>query len=395
MVALEKPSQADHVAGVAAVGEARRIVALDGLRGLMTVFVVISHFFAELPGGLNALMFGWVGVDMFFVLSGFLVGKLILEKSPHANFFSVFYVRRFLRTVPAYLVTVLVVFALLRFCDPAWSDADGALPLWSYLTFTQSFLMVSRETIGAHWLAPTWTLAVEEHFYLIVPALIVFTPRRWLVATLSGVVVGVLILRFAIYQGGFASPIAALVLLPGRADLLAFGILAAIAVTRHGFLRVRFDLALRIVPLAALISILVMQAFGGTLFEVYGSLAMSIGCASYLLSIVRGAPEAKRLESRWLQFLGNNSYCIYLTHLPVLGLMHGLILGGRPALTSPAQWMVTLVATPVCILVGWAMTKAIEEPLTRYGRSWRWSPQTRVGSGVTCGHSSQGDVAGS
>ncbi len=376
MVALERPSEASAITG-AASNEVRRILALDGLRGLMTIFVVISHFFAELPGGLSGLMFGWIGVDMFFVLSGFLVGKLILEKSVHANFFSVFYARRFLRTIPAYLITVLAVFAVSRFCDPSWSGSEGAFPAWTYLTFVQPFFMVAQGTIGAHWLAPTWTLAVEEHFYLIVPALIVFTPRRWLIPTLIAVAVGAVILRLSIFQAGFANPMAARVLLPGRADLLAFGILAALVVTRSGLLQARADLALRVTPLLALVSILVMHAFGGTAFDVYGPLAMAIGCAAYLLAIVRGAPEAKRLESRLLRFLGNNSYCIYLTHLPVLGLMHGLILGGQPALTNPGQWMVTLAATPVCVLVGWTMTKLIEEPLTRYGRSWKWSAEPR------------------
>ena len=61
----------------------QRVVVLDGLRGMMTILVVISHYFGEVPHGISALMFGWIAVDMFFVLSGYLVGKLILEKSHH------------------------------------------------------------------------------------------------------------------------------------------------------------------------------------------------------------------------------------------------------------------------------------------------------------------------
>jgi peptidoglycan/LPS O-acetylase OafA/YrhL len=133
-------------------GEARRIVALDGVRGLMTLFVVVSHLFAEVPGGVSALMFGWIGVDMFFVLSGYLVGKLILEKCSCGNFFSVFYVRRFLRTIPAYLITVLVVFGLFKVCDPAWSEAEPLFPLWAFLTFSQPAFMDASESIGPHWL---------------------------------------------------------------------------------------------------------------------------------------------------------------------------------------------------------------------------------------------------
>ena len=68
-------------AGDKPAGVERRVVALDGLRGMMTILVVISHYFAEVPHGISVLMFGWVAVDMFFVLSGYLVGKLILEKA--------------------------------------------------------------------------------------------------------------------------------------------------------------------------------------------------------------------------------------------------------------------------------------------------------------------------
>ena len=84
------------------------------------------------------------------------------------------------------------------------------------------------------------------------------------------------------------------------------------------------------------------------------------------------------MESRFLRFFGNNSYCIYLCHLPVLGLLHGLILHGRPGLASPEQWAVTIIAAPVCVLVGVSMTKLIEEPLTRWGRSWKWSKTGRA-----------------
>src|SRR5437016_14672551 len=83
-------------------GQERRIVALDGLRGLMTILVIVSHYFGEVPNGLRATMLGWLAVDVYFVLSGYLIGKLILERGQHANFFTVFYVRRICRTIPAY-----------------------------------------------------------------------------------------------------------------------------------------------------------------------------------------------------------------------------------------------------------------------------------------------------
>lgn len=356
---------------------AERIIALDGLRGLMTVFVVVSHYFAELPGGVSALMFGWVGVDMFFVLSGYLVGKLILEKSRHANFFSVFYVRRTLRIIPAYVLTVVAVSGLMALCDPAWSGASFAFPLWSYLTFSQPFFMISTGTIGAHWLAPTWTLALEEHFYLLAPLIIVLAPRRLLPWLLGAATVLAVVVRLALNTLYPDNPMPALVLLPSRADLLCLGILAAVAMSVWKVNWPRFDFALRLTPILALLTILGLKALSGAVADALIPLAMAIGCTTFLLALVRDAPEAKRFKSPLLRFLGDNSYCIYLTHIPVLGLMHGLILDQRPALGTPAQWVVSLAALPVCVLVGWGMTKLVEEPLTRYGRSWRWSDARR------------------
>ena len=126
-----------------------RIVALDGLRGLMTIMVVLSHYFAEVAHGFKGLSFGWIAVDMFFVLSGYLVGRLILEKMDRANFVLVFYVRRVCRTLPVYFFCVVLVFLLIgAFADRPWADKEAAFPHWSYLTFFQNFYMVSTNTIA-------------------------------------------------------------------------------------------------------------------------------------------------------------------------------------------------------------------------------------------------------
>jgi peptidoglycan/LPS O-acetylase OafA/YrhL len=286
-------------------------------------------------------------------------------------------VRRFCRIIPAYVVTVVLVSVLLGLISKPWMDAEVQFPLWSYLAFVQGFFMVSTQTIGAHWLAPTWTLGVEEHFYLLVPALIVFTPRRWLIPVLLGVASLTVGLRVAIYYAGFGNEMVALALLPGRADTLAFGLVAAVAVKTDGVSWKRLMPALRVAPILALVGALLLYVIDHKLFGVLAPLVVAFGCTAYLLCIFHGTAEARRYHSKRLQFFGNNGYCLYLTHLPILGLMHGLILGSKPDLETPSQWLVTIAALPICVLVGWGMTKLIEEPLTRYGRRWRWSVQTR------------------
>jgi peptidoglycan/LPS O-acetylase OafA/YrhL len=342
----------------------------------MTLLVIFSHYFGELEHGLPVKV-GWLAVDMFFVLSGFLIGKLILEKRHHANFFAVFYVRRICRIIPAYMITILLLGILLHFVPKPWLDTDVEFPLWSYLTFNQVFFMVADQNIGNHWLAPTWTLAFEEHFYLVAPALIVFTPRRWLIPVLLAVTASALCLRLAIYYFGFLNEMAALVLLPMRADIIVCGLLAAVAVKSEGISWTRWIPVLRVAPVAALLAITLLHLVSLQLFYTLSPLLISVGGTAYLLCIFHGTPEAHRFKSKTLQFFGNNGYCLYLTHLPVLGIMHGVILGSPPDLATLSQWLVTLAALPVCVLVGWGMTKLIEEPLTAYGRSWRWATKER------------------
>ena len=361
-----------------------RVVCLDGVRGLMTILVLVSHYFGEVPHGFHALMFAWVAVDMFFVLSGYLVGKLILEKQHHDNFFQVFYVRRVCRTLPIYFVCLAISIVLMGIFSAPWVDADHAFPIWSYFTFTQNFFMAGMSGIGAHWLSPTWTLAIEEHFYLIVPFLFFIIPRRRLGLALAAIAVGALAIRAGVYEFLEHPGFIGLVLLPTRADVLTAGLLAALAIKTDWVPWQRIDYSLRVAPIVLLAAASILRlADGGAdhRFAIFGPMLVSVACAMFLVSLVRGAPEAKRFHSKFLGFFNTTSYAVYLTHLPVLGLMHGLLLGGRPDLGTPAQWAVTFAAVPVCVAVSWLLTAVIEKPLTNYGRTWAWSGRSRQAYG--------------
>ncbi len=366
--------------------EEPRIRALDGLRGLMTIMVVISHFFAEVAHGLAALSFGWIAVTMFFVLSGFLVGRLILEKQDRANFFKVFYVRRVCRTLPVYFFCVTLVFLIMTALPgAAWLDAGVMFPLWSYLTFTQNFFMVATDSIGPHWLAPTWTLTVEEHFYLIAPALFFLVPRRRLFAVFALCTILVIVFRALVFEAGLLSPMACLTLLPGVGSGLLCGLMAGVAIKTEGIAWERYDQLLRAGPLVLLLltgALKVLDGEEGQAFNILSDTTVSAACALYILAVVRGAPEGKRLESRVLCFFGNTSYSVYLTHLAVLGLMHGAILGAKPDIATASQVAVTVAALPVVALVGWVFTRLVEEPITRYGRSFKWSAERRGGAAL-------------
>jgi peptidoglycan/LPS O-acetylase OafA/YrhL len=358
----------------------RRIAALDGLRGLMTIFVLVSHYFAEIHGGFMTLAVGWLAVDVFFVLSGFLVGRLIIDKGDRANFLRVFFIRRVCRTFPIYFVTVIAAFLLIAPQAPAWNDMEKALPFWSYLTFTQNMLFASQTSTGAYWLSPTWTMAVEEQFYLLAPAVILLTPRRLLPWLLCGVATGAAGFRLYVHLAGWP-PFYALSTLPARADSLALGLLAAVAFARGWGKGASANLAIRAaapVLIFTALAIRLVEGQTGAVMQSLGFFLVTLGAAMFILALARNAPEAARFENRVLAFCGHNSFAIYLTHMPILWLAHGLVLGVKPTLTTAAGMAVTVAAIPVCIVVSRLLTRFVEEPATAFGRSFAWSEVRRA-----------------
>jgi peptidoglycan/LPS O-acetylase OafA/YrhL len=372
-----------------------RIVGLDGFRGLLTLMVMMSHYFAELPHGFRALSCGRIAVIGFFVLSGFLIGRMIIEKQHHTNFFAVFYVRRFYRIVPPYFAVLAIVYALYAAFDQHhWIHIDASFPWWSYVTFTQNFFMIPINSAGPRWLAPTWSLAVEEHFYLLMPLAMVLTPKRHLLKGLIAVGTMSLVIRIAIFFFGLAPPMAGHVLLPALMDTMLCGVIAAVLFKTPGIQWERYDLALRITPVVMLIAVALLGVVDkGTdrLLTTFGTTFAAIAAASLILAVVRDAPEAQRLRSRLLCFVGQSSYYIYLMHLAVLGMLHGLIFGKRPALETLPQFFVGILALPVAVLVGWLLYKLIEKRTMALGRRWEWSKERR--SEVSKGDTKPADVS--
>ncbi|WP_341868215.1 acyltransferase family protein [Corallococcus sicarius] len=142
--------------------EPRHFAGLDLLRGLAIVLVVLYHH--PRPEGHETYRmlahFGWTGVELFFVLSGFLIGSQFLEPVAKGETPSLprFYLRRALRILPSFLVVLgLYVFV------PAWTERPFTVPAWRFLTFTQNFGL--RISGFSH----AWSLCVEEHFYLVLP----------------------------------------------------------------------------------------------------------------------------------------------------------------------------------------------------------------------------------
>lgn len=175
---------------------------LDTLRALAILLVLGMHYpRSGAPAWfLDLTRYGWTGVDLFFVLSGFLIGRQLLAPLAHGGRPALgdFYLRRLFRILPSYWV-VLAVYALV---PPAREHAELAAPVWRYLTFTQNLALEG----GAF--AHAWSLCVEEHFYLVLPLLALLLAgrvrARGLVALLVAVVLGGLALRAVLFQVAYA-----------------------------------------------------------------------------------------------------------------------------------------------------------------------------------------------
>ena len=350
---------------------AERQLTLDGIRGLACCAVLASHYLAEVPGGIRAFSFGAIAVDVFFVLSGFLIGRLILTRRDAPNFFRTFYIRRLLRTVPSYLIVVVVALALAALL-PGWAGDAGGVPGWSYLTFTQNFFFARQLSTGLEWLSPTWTLAVEEQFYLFAPAVLVFLPRRLVIPVAMTVFAVSLGYRVLMAASG-ASPLAFLPLLLSRADTLAAGVIAGVLWFRLAQTK-RFDRVLEVTPLASLLVAFTVGAVASS--DLWQSTIahslFAVGAAAFILRAAVSPQAVRWLEARWLRFMGDNSYSIYLIHLPVAGIVHHLVSGTAPGIATPLAWLATALATVATITIGRSLTRCVEEPLTAFGRRFSW-----------------------
>jgi peptidoglycan/LPS O-acetylase OafA/YrhL len=333
-----------------------RIAELDGLRGAAAAAVVIAHYFGEAPSGFIALTFAWIGVGVFFVLSGYLIGSIVLRESGEAGFLQRFYLRRAARILPVYGIVVLATYLALTLLEGV-AFVDAPLPLATYLTFTQN-LAIPILGEGSSWLLPTWTLAVEEQFYLFLPLMVMLVPRRRLAEILLLCCALALAYRVGVRD---SNPLAALTPLPARADMLLAGVLAALAQQRLDLMR--HVNTLRAASLAASIVLLATAIVSVEAMILVMPTVLALGAACFILAIVNGAPEGVRFRGARLGALGAISYALYLVHQPVNGLLHGLMLGGRPDIATPAQIAVTFLAVAVSMGLASLSLVVLERPI--------------------------------
>jgi peptidoglycan/LPS O-acetylase OafA/YrhL len=269
---------------------------------------------------------GWMGVDLFFVLSGFLITGILLRAKGKPSYFKSFYMRRVLRIFPLYYGTLAVIFLVIPhfvvidspdmlrlYRDQGW--------LWAYginiLTAIRGTLDFNQ---GWIWLNHFWSLCIEEHFYLFWRAIVFFLSRKGLIRVSAAILVLVPILRTVLVLS-HVSTVTIYSFTLCRLDALAGGgLLAVVAAQPDGLRRLvrvaPMALSFAVVMLAGILSLRQSPSFVGPVMQCIGYSMVGLGSAALLvlsLSPQRGALSWV-LESRPLMIVGKYSYGAYVLH---------------------------------------------------------------------------------
>lgn len=367
-----------------------RVPELDGIRGTAILVVIIFHWIAlegvsVLPERLERLLsFGWSGVDLFFVLSGFLIGGILLDARDSTNYFKVFYMRRFYRILPLYSAICVLSVAMFyaHLSTHAWLF-QRKIPWYAYLTFGQNFWMVKLKTLGCWQLAVTWSLAVEEQFYLTLPFLVRFVSRKSLPYVLAVGVFLAPLIRLALWLALTPSGahFATEYLAPCRMDALLLGVLAACAVRDAAcwdwLVTHKKVVGAASIILAAGVLEMIHKHLANDSF-VLGSFGYT-WIALFFLSLLLLAVTQRGFVSRLFRFrglteLGLVAYGLYLFHIPVIGLVFALAGKAAPELTGLRAVGLTSLAGLLLFVLARLSWLSFEKPLIKRGHHYQYRP---------------------
>lgn len=371
---------------------AARLPGLDGLRALAVILVVVYHLFPQWW-----FVGGFIGVDVFFVISGFLITSLLLRERDATGRMSLvdFWRRRARRLLPALVLLLLVC------SSAAWVIGGDVLvrlgaQIAGALTFSYNWVAI---VIGEGYFGGTtpelfrnlWSLGIEEQFYVLWPLLlplILLLPRAW--ARVAAV--GALAAASAVWMGEIVASTGNVSRAYYGTDSHAFGILfgVALAFTLHRTLaaptlwmqRTAVRRGAEIVGIAAVAGLLVLSFLAPT--DSIRTFPLTIAGASILSGIAIIAavwPHARlgdALDARPLRWIGERSYGLYLWHWPLLVLLVAAVQGTAPEAGVPV-W-VGLVTLALTVVIAEASYRFLETPVRRLGFRGTWrAARARVG----------------
>jgi peptidoglycan/LPS O-acetylase OafA/YrhL len=351
----------------------RPIPALDGVRGL-AILAVLAHQLL-LDGRANDRLLnllwvapeaGWAGVQLFFVLSGFLITGILIDTRDARRRWSSFFVRRGLRIFPPYYLLLALLFvvlpALARLPPDVVSENRHQGWYWLYLA-NWSLLGHARINLLGH----CWSLSVEEQFYLLWPFVVFLVRERTLIRVCVVVIVTALVARTWMVFAGM-DPEWAYELTVSRMDALALGALLSILVRRHQFWTMALPRLRRWTWLVGAMLLGIGLAAGGyartnRVTLTLGQTVLAVGSALLVLVAVRdhtrgGGRAGASLSWRPLRLFGKHSYAIYLFHHPLHLALQRIFLAALVARMTRAQYLATQLTYFVAgsaVLLGLAM----------------------------------------
>jgi peptidoglycan/LPS O-acetylase OafA/YrhL len=344
---LERPQSATRLPS--------HIPALDGIRGLAVLLVLFCHatqrpFESLGPEGTNAVFTGvidkailsvarlsWTGVDLFFVLSGFLITGILFDAKGKDHFFRNFYARRTVRIFPLYYASLVLFLLVWPFFPSAMSKGFGEITTsriwyWLYLSnYSQAIAEGAGRTV-THILHVSWSLSIEEQFYLCWPLVVFLFTRKTLLRICVGMFFGSMLLRAGLLEMG--KVYWAMGFTPCRVDGLAVGAAIALVARGPGGIQSLIKPALFVLPLSALsIPALIVGMY---LLGYHQGIGQSPGYAvigTALFALFYGSIltlAAAAAKGTWLNRIfthpiltvyGKYSYAVYLLHMPIMILL--------------------------------------------------------------------------
>jgi peptidoglycan/LPS O-acetylase OafA/YrhL len=358
--------------------EERKLFGLDHLRALAITMVCFYHaqmgIFGHPEWLQDAAKFGWAGVDLFFVLSGYLISSQLFSQIKQGKTISLkeFFLKRSLRILPAFCVVVAIYYFV-----PFFHERESLSPLWRFFTFTQNFgLDIKQHGTFSH----SWSLCVEEHFYFFLPILLLCLQSTkllkkaiWLIPALF--IFGIFIRSYSwnhfylphIDERNGWVPWYKFIYYPtyNRLDGLLTGITIALL---HQFLPTFWNKITRYGNVFLVVSLMLLtgayficyeeHSYAATLFG-FPLIALGFGC------LVIGALSPKcflyRWNSRITTKIATLSFALYLTHKGVIHVTQKLL----------DQWIdreghvMLLICIATCLLAAWVLNLIVEKPFMR------------------------------
>ncbi|MBI9035442.1 MAG: acyltransferase [Bacteroidales bacterium] len=377
-----------------------RLHGLDHLRAIAILLVMLFHYGRGIPSWLEPVkQIGWTGVDLFFVLSGYLIGSQLLKEmqKTHTISFKRFYLKRFFRIIPAYIVVLIIYYSL-----PDFREGAGMPPLWRFLTFTQN---LGLDAQNSNTFSHAWSLCIEEQFYLLLPLIIISIFALKLQKGTPYVVLALVILGFAfriynwneyvqpfIESGNRSAKVYGFVekiYYPSynRMDGLLIGVsIAAVFnfkpklknhLIKHGNIVLLIGVAL------FLIAYKVCENFVSYDTAVYGFPLISLAYGVIVIAALSPSSILYRFKSKISLIIATLSYAIYLTHKLLFHLTKSLCV--ELGLNDTSAWTFW-ICIAIALLGGFVLHLIIEKPflklrkiiLNKLGQSYLVSSQNLI-----------------